>query len=281
VDRAVAERFGQRLVDQPVLVDQRQTVEPRRRHDDLEVVTVPGPILDSKLGRIRKGAPEELLEALGCHVEHGSPAYAVCVEEIGLFPLGIVLLPSERLPLHIFEPRYRDLIGECLATDGDFGLVFADESGIRTVGTRAHVTTVIDRFEDGRLNILVEGRGRFSLVELTSGRAFQTATVKPLLDLEQKAPPESAVKLALGAFRALAELFEAGSIEIDEASPQLSFELAAHVAIGVESKQRLLELRSERERLALVAELIDEAGRSLALERELAERASRNGSRVS
>ena len=61
------------------------------------------------------------------------------MEEIGLFPLGIVLLPSERVPLHIFEDRYRELIGESIETDGDFGLLYADEAGIRDIGTRTRV----------------------------------------------------------------------------------------------------------------------------------------------
>ena len=88
--------------------------------------------------------------------------------EIGLFPLELVLLPTERVPLHIFEDRYKELIGECLARDGEFGLVFADEHGLREIGTLAAVADVLERFPDGRLNILVEGRERFRLVELTA-----------------------------------------------------------------------------------------------------------------
>src|SRR5207245_9707828 len=77
------------------------------------------------------------------------------MDEIGLFPLGIVLLPTERVPLHVFEPRYRELIGECLETDGEFGMLYADEDGVREVGTLAHVAEVLERFDDGRLNVLV------------------------------------------------------------------------------------------------------------------------------
>src|SRR5436190_13529977 len=92
------------------------------------------------------------------------------VPEIGLFPLELVLLPTERVPLHIFEDRYKELIGDCLAHDGRFGLVFADERGLREIGTLAAVAEVLERFSDGRLNILVEGRERFKLLELTKGR---------------------------------------------------------------------------------------------------------------
>src|ERR1700745_256752 len=99
------------------------------------------------------------------------------MEEIGLFPLGIVLLPSERVPLHIFEDRYRELIGECIELDREFGLLYADESGIREIGTRARVAGIIEQFDDGRLNIVVEGVRRFAVERLTEGRSFMTAEV--------------------------------------------------------------------------------------------------------
>ena len=85
------------------------------------------------------------------------------MDEIGLFPLGLVLLPTEQVPLHIFEPRYRELITECVDEERPFGLVYADDDGIRQVGTLATVVEVTDRFEDGRLNIVVEGGDRFKL----------------------------------------------------------------------------------------------------------------------
>jgi Lon protease-like protein len=92
------------------------------------------------------------------------------MSELGLFPLGIVLLPTEQIPLHIFEERYQELIGECLDLELEFGLVYADDEGLREVGTRALVTEVLDRFDDGRLNIVVEGGERFRLLQLTEGR---------------------------------------------------------------------------------------------------------------
>lgn len=200
------------------------------------------------------------------------------MEEIGLFPLGIVLLPTERIPLHIFEPRYQELVGECLEDDADFGLVYADEDGVREIGTRARVTEVIDRLEDGRLNVLVEGRERFRVERLTRGRSFLTAEVEPVED-EDGGPGEAAVR-AVGSFRALAALAGAEPEEPDESSPHLSFELAAQVELAPEAKQRLLELRSEPERLELVAELLDLVRTTLIATRELNERAKQNGSRL-
>src|ERR671924_1837995 len=104
------------------------------------------------------------------------------MDEIGLFPLNLVLLPGEHAPLHIFEPRYRELIGECLEDGKEFGLVLADDDGMRDVGTRAGVVEVLERFPDGRLNVVVEGRERFRLVELTEGRSYMTAEVDELED---------------------------------------------------------------------------------------------------
>src|SRR5436309_11168783 len=102
--------------------------------------------------------------------------------ELGLFPLGMVLVPTERVPLHIFEVRYQELIGECLDEDRDFGLVLSDDEGLREIGTRAAVLEVLDRFPDGRLNIVVEGGERFRIVEETGGRSFRTAELESSVD---------------------------------------------------------------------------------------------------
>jgi Lon protease-like protein len=200
------------------------------------------------------------------------------MEELGLFPLGIVLLPTERVPLHIFEPRYRELIHECLEHEREFGLLFEDEDGVRELGTRAQVAEVLERFEDGRLNVLVEGRDRFRVEQLTQGRSFLTALVEPVADEPGEVDPETAGKAA-GSFRALAALADAETDEIDAGSPQLSFELAAQVELDPEAKQELLELQSEQSRLELVAELLDSARIALLATRELGDRAKKNGSR--
>jgi len=199
------------------------------------------------------------------------------MEELGLFPLGIVLLPTEQVPLHIFEPRYRELIGECIAVDREFGLLFADEGGIREIGTRARVAAVLERFDDGRLNIVVVGGSRFIVDRLTEGRSFMTAEVSDVGD-EPGDVEADARATAAGAFRALAVLAGAET-EVDEQSPQLSFELAAQVELAADEKQFLVESRSEQERLERVAELLDEARRTLIATRELGDVAKRNGSR--
>jgi len=199
------------------------------------------------------------------------------MEEIGLFPLGIVLLPSERVPLHIFEDRYRELIGECIELDREFGLVYADEVGIRETGTRARVAAILEQFDDGRMNIVIEGGRRFVVERMTDGRSFMTAEVGEIDDEAGTIEAETR-RDAAGAFRALAALAGAEP-EIDDASPALSFELAAQVELATDEKQFLLESRSEQERLERVAELLDDARKLLIASRELGEVAKRNGSR--
>jgi Lon protease-like protein len=202
------------------------------------------------------------------------------MDEIGLFPLGIVLLPTERVPLHIFEPRYRELIGECLEDDGEFGLIYADEEGVREIGTLARVAEVLEHFDDGRLNIVVEGGARFVVERLTRGRSFMTAVVE-LVDDEPGEVDEEAVARAVGAFRALAALAGVETEPPDETSPQLSYELTAQVELDPAAKQDLLESRSEQERLGLAADLLDLARQALIAARALGERSKRNGSRIS
>ena len=200
------------------------------------------------------------------------------MDEIGLFPLGIVLLPSERVPLHIFEPRYQELIGECLEERGEFGLIFADDDGVREVGTRARVIDVLEEFEDGRMNIVIEGGSRFRVERLTRGREFLTAVVEPMAD-EPGAWDATVVQLALEAFRALAAIAGAEPDEVDESASELSFELAAQVELPAEAKQRLLELTSEQQRLEQVTGLLDAVRESMLAAHELGERAKTNGAR--
>jgi ATP-dependent Lon protease len=198
------------------------------------------------------------------------------MEEIGLFPLGIVLLPTERIPLHIFEPRYRELIGECLETGREFGLVLADEEGVREVGTRAAVTHVLERFPDGRLNVVVEGRERFRVVELTEGRSFQTAEVEPVVD-DEAAPAPGAVERAVGLVRRLGELAGADVEDLAVTTDVPSFELAGRVAFEADLKQQLLELRSEPERLEHLGRLLEEAAKALEAQQANARIAATNG----
>jgi ATP-dependent Lon protease len=198
------------------------------------------------------------------------------VDEIGLFPLELVLVPGEHVPLHIFEPRYQELIGECLEEGVEFGLVLADDEGMRKVGTRAAVTEVLERFPDGRLNIVVAGGERFRLVELTEGRSFATAEIE---EVDDDAEPASEDELArcLAAYRRVVAAAEAELEELDPEADSLAFQIAARIDLGTEVKQGLLELRSERERIARLSPLLERAAEAVRREREIRSRAAANG----
>ena len=198
------------------------------------------------------------------------------MSEIGLFPLGIVLLPGEQVPLHIFEPRYRELIGECLETSSTFGLVLADDDGMREIGTQASVIEMLEEFPDGRMNIVVEGGARFRLVELTEGRSFATAEIATLED-DGDAPTRDEIDRCVAAYDRVVRAADAEIDELDLEAPSIAYQIAARVDLGVEVKQDLLELLSERERVAMLAPLLDRAADAVRREREIRERASMNG----
>lgn len=198
------------------------------------------------------------------------------MEEIGLFPLQLVLLPTEVVPLHVFEERYKELVGECIESDGVFGLVYADGDSLQDVGTRARVTRVVTRFQDGRMNVLVEGGDRFRVEELTEGRSFRTALVSPFGDEDDPAGLES-VERALGLFEQLRTVtgteIEAPGAETE----RLSFALAARVELPVGDKLELLGETSERRRLDRVADLLEHVLAGMERARLASERSSTNG----
>jgi ATP-dependent Lon protease len=196
--------------------------------------------------------------------------------EIGLFPLGLVLLPTEQVPLHIFEPRYRELIAECLDAEQPFGLVYADDDGLRRIGTLATVVEVTDRFEDGRMNVVVEGGERFRLVDLTDGRSFHTGNVETLED-DDDPPPPADVERALAVFRRLVDLTGAEVEVPTDVTTQPSFEIGSRFELAPELKLELLEEVSERRRLVRLCEILETIAAAVERQREVAALAQTNG----
>lgn len=197
--------------------------------------------------------------------------------DLGLFPLPLVLVPTERIPLHIFEPRYHELVQECLDTEGEFGFVLATGDGaVHEIGTRARIAAVLETLEDGRMNIVVEGGERFRLLELTRGRSFQTGVVEPVDD-EDEPPALEDLERALAVFRELAEVADSDVDVPDAGSPDLDWELAARVDFGVDSKQELLATTSPALRMRRLIELLETSLEAVRLEQTLRERAGRNG----
>ena len=200
------------------------------------------------------------------------------MSEIGLFPLPLVLLPTEQVPLHIFEERYKELIAECLAENREFGLVFADDGRVHEIGTRAAVIQVLPpEFEDGRMNIVVEGRERFRLVRLTEGRSFQTAETAPVEDEDDAAEPET-IDRARELFERLSVLTQS-DVEVPEPdTPQLSYALASRLSeLANDFRLELLDEVSEPARLERVCEVLEEVGVAVERQRRAAERAATNG----
>ncbi len=198
------------------------------------------------------------------------------MDEIGLFPLNLVLVPGEQAPLHIFEPRYRELIAECLDFGADFGLLLEDDEGMRDVGVRCAVVEVTDRFPDGRLNVVVEARERFQLMELTEGRPFKTAEIEDVPD-ETETPTEDEMEECLAAY---ARVIAAADVEVDEIdldATSIAYQIASRVDFGTEIKQGLLEIRSERERVVRLAPMLNQAAEAVERESEIRRRAAGNG----
>jgi Lon protease-like protein len=193
-----------------------------------------------------------------------------------LFPLGIVALPSEYVPLHIFEERYKTMIGECLEKDREFGIVWLSDDGLKPVGCACEIERVIERMPDGRLNILTRGTRPFRLVERQDNLPYPAGTIEFLVDKAEDADAPTLAK----AHESYAELVERATdkaLEPDELAAMSAFDMAATVEFGLEAKQGLLELRSENARLRLVTRLFRSAARRLDFVDRAQARARSNG----
>lgn len=193
-----------------------------------------------------------------------------------LFPLPLVLLPSEVVPLHIFEERYKTMISECLSEQREFGIVWLADDGLREIGCSAQIAEVLERAPDGRMNILVRGSAPFRLLERQEDLVYPAGTIE---FLEEGA---SDVEGAVGeeARERYADLLERITDERPElaALTELSaYEMAASIEIDPQLKQGLLELRSEQERLKLLARLFKDGMKRLEVAERIAERARPNG----
>ena len=193
-----------------------------------------------------------------------------------LFPLDLVALPSEYVPLHIFEARYRTMVAECLERDRELGIVWLSDDELKPVGCAVAIERVLERMEDGRVNILTRGTRPFRLIERQDGFAYPAGIVEFLGDREEELDGEAAAA-AREAYAAL--VVEATDSEPDaERLIQMSaYDMAATVEFGLEAKQGLLELRSENARLRLLARLLRAALKRLEFVDRAQARARSNG----
>jgi Lon protease-like protein len=198
-----------------------------------------------------------------------------------LFPLGIVALPSESVPLHVFEDRYRRMIERCLAAEPgsperEFGIVWLSEEELKPVGCACEVENVLERMDDGRLNIIARGRRPFRLVERQDDLPYPAAVVEFLTEEDEEADSEAA-SAAHELYRELVEQATDQLLTEDELAGMDSYEMAATVEFGADAKQELLELRSENARLRLLALLLGAAIKRLELLDRAQTRARSNG----
>jgi len=198
-----------------------------------------------------------------------------------LFPLGIVALPTESLPLHIFEDRYRSMIEHCLQAEArsperEFGIVWLSEEELKPIGCACEVEQVLERLPDGRLNIIARGTRPFRLVERQDDLPYPAGVVEFLAEPHEDADSDAAVT-AHELYQQLVEqatdqrLAEADLGEMD------AYQMAATVEFGLDAKQELLELRSENARLRLLALLLRAAIKRLELLDRAQTRARSNG----
>jgi Lon protease-like protein len=198
------------------------------------------------------------------------------LEAFPLFPLGLVLLPGETLPLHIFEERYKTMINECLASDTGFGVIWLSDDGLREVGCTATITQLLERADDGRMNILTEGEQPFRLLRRVDHLPYPAGDLELLEDEGAPAPDDA----GLPVWERYADLVERATDtrpDLEELEAMDAWAMAGTIEFPPDAKQTLLELRSEGERLATLAEMLDVAMKRLDFMEAAGERARSNG----
>ena len=198
-----------------------------------------------------------------------------------LFPLGIVALPHESVPLHIFEQRYRTMIERCLqsapgAPGREFGILWLSEQELKPIGCACEVERVLERMDDGRLNIIARGTRPFRLLERQDDLPYPAGVVEFFSEPEEE-PDTGAADAARALYRELVMEATDREIEAGELEGMSAYGMAATVEFELDAKQELLELRSENARLRLLTQLIEAALERLELLERAQVRALSNG----
>ena len=198
------------------------------------------------------------------------------VRDFPLFPLGLVALPTELVPLHIFEERYKTMIEHCLDEASEFGIVWLAEDGLRPIGCACEIAEVLERLEDGRINLIARGTRPFRIEARQEELPYPAGTVEFLADK----PEEPDVETAAGAHAAYADLVSQATDrtpDLMEIGAMSAYQMAATVEFGLDAKQGLLDLRSESARLRLVTRLFRAAMKRLDFVERAQARARSNG----
>jgi Lon protease-like protein len=193
-----------------------------------------------------------------------------------LFPLELAVLPSELVPLHIFEERYKTMIGGCLADEREFGVVWLADDGLHEVGCACRIERVLETMDDGSMNILTRGTNPFRVVERQSHLPYPAGVIEFLTDAKEK-PDLSVRDQARAVYAELVHKATDKQPEDEELRELSAYEMAATVDFGLEAKQSLLDLRSENARLRQVTRLFRAAIKRLDFVDRAQARAKSNG----
>lgn len=198
------------------------------------------------------------------------------VVDFPIFPLGIVALPHEYVPLHVFEPRYQTMFAVVLERESEFGIVQATQDGLKSVGCACEVAKIIERMDDGRINVLTRGTRPFRIIAEQDDLPYPAATVEFLQDVAEEAD-DAASYAARDAYADLVVQATENDPDLDDIATKSSFEMAATVDFGLDAKQGLLDLRSENARMRLATRLFRAATKRLDFVERSAAKARSNG----
>jgi Lon protease-like protein len=198
------------------------------------------------------------------------------VRDFPLFPLGLVTLPSELVPLHIFEERYKTMIDRCLDEGSEFGIVWMAGDGLRPIGCACEIAEVVARLPDGRINLIARGTRPFRIEDRQEELPYPAGIVE-FLDDRAEEPDATAAEAAHAAYAELVDEATERTPDLEEIGGMSAYEMAATVEFGLDAKQGLLDLRSETARLKLVTRLFRAALKRLDFVNRAQARARSNG----
>ncbi len=198
-------------------------------------------------------------------------------DDLGLFPVGLVLLPGERAPLHLFEPRYRQLLADCVLDDRPFVMLRSHGDDASPIGCTARFAALGRRFADGRMNVAVDGDQVVRVGTGTTGRMYLSAWVEPVPDDNSHATDEIRTEVLDLFARLVTEVAGSSAPPSVREDVPLSYAIAGMIEMPAEPKQELLECRDEQVRLGVVRDIVKAALQGADRERLAAARARTNG----